>query len=102
MRASERNAYTLAHEQLHFDITELHARRLAARYVAEVTDHAGFTRVHSRFYEEAWAASRAMQRRYDGEVYGDEAAQARWAREVRAALRALGAYAEKVVVLPIR
>ena len=102
MRESARDDYTLAHEQLHFDITELHARKLAARYVAEVRDHATFMRVHSRFYEDAWAESRAMQQRYDGEVYGDEEAQARWIREVAAALEELEAYAGKVVVLPIR
>ena len=102
MRESERNAYTLAHEQLHFDITELHARKLAARYLAEVRDHATFMRVHSQFYEDAWAESRAMQQAYDREVYGDEEAQARWIREVGEELARMEAYAEKVVVLPIR
>ena len=102
MREGERNDYTLAHEQLHFDITELHARKLAARYVAEVGDHASFMRVHSQFYEDAWAAARAMQVEYDSEVYGDREAQARWGREVAAALAEYEAYASKVVVLPLR
>lgn len=102
MRESERNDYTLDHEQLHFDITELHARKLAARYVAEVSNHAAFMRVHNQFYEDAWSASRAMQKRYDREVYGDREAQARWAREVAEALAKYEAYAAKEVVLPIR
>ena len=102
MREEERNDYTLAHEQLHFDITELHARKLAARYVREVRDHGDFLRVHQRYYDEAWAASRAMQVKYDSEVYGDREAQERWGREVAAALAEYEAYAEKVVVLPIR
>lgn len=102
MRESERNDYTLDHEQLHFDITELHARKLVARYVAEVGNHAAFMRVHNQFYEDAWAEARAMQQRYDGEVYGDREAQARWAREVAQLLDDYEAHADKTVVLPIR
>lgn len=101
MRDEERNVVTLAHEQVHFDITELHARRLAARYVAEVRDHETFMRVHTRFYDEVWAEVRAMQHAYDSEVYGDAEAQARWIREVAQQLEDYEAYAEKVVVLPI-
>ena len=102
MREEERNAYTLAHEQVHFDITELHARKLAARYMAEVRDHETFMRVHGRFYEEVWAESREMQRAYDEEVYGDGGAQGRWVTEVAELLAAYEPYAKKVVVLPIR
>ncbi len=102
MRAKERNAYTLAHEQVHFDITELHARQLARRYASDVKNAKDFMRVHKRFYEDTWKASRAMQKRYDSEVYDNPEAQARWQLDIARRIDASAADAGKVVVLPIQ
>ena len=100
-RAAERAA-TLAHEQLHFDISELYARRLVRRYATEIRDHADFLRRHQRIYDEVWAESRAMQDAYDAAVYADEARQAEWDARVAAGLRELADYAAKEAELPMR
>ena len=102
MRSEERNPYTLGHEQVHFDITELHARKLARRYRAEVRNAKDFMRVHQRFYDETWKESRAMQQRYDREVYNKPEAQMRWQAEIAEQIVATAADANKVVVLPIQ
>ena len=101
-RRTDRSAETLAHEQLHFDITEVYARRLVARYAAEIDSHAAFLRKHARLYDQVWAESRRTQERYDREVYDDPAAQATWSEWVRQELAATRGYANKEVVLPMR
>ena len=102
MRPKERNAYTLDHEQLHFDITELFSRKLAARYAREIRSYKQYQREHDRIYAEVWAELLAMQSRYDDEVYGEPATQERWVAEVGALLARTPAPAVKVVTLPMR
>ncbi len=102
MRAEERNAYTLGHEQVHFDITELHARQLARRYREEVRNAKDFMRVHQRYYEEVWKRSREMQQRYDREVYNDPEAQVRWQIDIARRINETAGEERKVVVVPIQ
>lgn len=102
MRSSERNAATLAHEQLHFDITELHARKLSKRYANELKNYKDFLRHASRIYEEIWAESNALQDLYDAEVYDSGAAQARWMKLVAEKLEEQDRYADKIITLPMK
>ena len=100
-RRGATDSATLAHEQLHFDITEVFARRLLARYEREITDHRDFLRRHERLYDEVWRASRRRQEAYDTEVYADRARQAWWAAWTRTQLEATRAYAEGRIRLPM-
>ncbi|MBV6405671.1 MAG: DUF922 domain-containing protein [Flavobacteriales bacterium] len=78
------SAPLLAHEQLHFDLAELHARRFA-RDLPDLLvgddPEAAFQRAHDRMMDRL----REEQERYDRDTdHGrDAAAQARWAAEVR-------------------
>jgi len=92
---------TLAHERLHFDITELYARRLMARYASEIEDHRAFLRKHETIYLEVWEASRRKQEEYDQEVYRDRARQSWWAQWVEEQLEATQAHANKLITLPM-
>ncbi len=94
-RRSQLDARTLAHEQLHFDITELYARELILRYREEVKSHADFLANHERIYNEVWEASRRTQNEYDREVYADRGQQARWTAWVGEQLIATAAVADK-------
>ncbi len=78
------SAQLLAHEQLHFDLAELHARRFARELPAQLKGadpEAAFQRAHDRMM----VRLREEQERYDRETdHGrDAAAQARWAAEVQ-------------------
>ncbi|MCC6402136.1 MAG: DUF922 domain-containing protein [Flavobacteriales bacterium] len=78
------SAPLLAHEQLHFDLAELHARRFARELPAQLGGagpEAAFQRAHDRMM----ARLREEQERYDRDTdHGrDAAAQARWAADVR-------------------
>ena len=87
----------LGHEQTHFDLTEIYARRMR-RYFAELYNPCGLvedgvkTSVDRFVREEAQA-----QRRYDQETrYGLEMIpQQRWDREVVEMLVSLAAYADR-------
>lgn len=87
----------LAHEQLHFDITELHARKLR-KYFAEMRNPCylgkeGINTAARRIIQE----SNDMQRRYDDETRHSErySEQKRWETLIAQQLQDLSAYAEQ-------
>ncbi|HEX5069728.1 MAG TPA: DUF922 domain-containing protein [Vicinamibacterales bacterium] len=94
LRSAAESARALRHEQTHFDITEVHARRLR-RYYAELMAPC---RIASG--DLAAAASRigrderAAQAQYDAETDNGRTAaqQARWDRDIAAQLTALAKY----------
>ncbi|MDX1478570.1 MAG: DUF922 domain-containing protein [Saprospiraceae bacterium] len=85
--------YLLQHEQLHFDISELHARLLRKAF-AEADFSERFETEIKAIHAENSAARRAMQRRYDGETdhSNNRAAQQRWEALIRQQMRALQAF----------
>ncbi len=105
MPPGTRNAYTLAHEQLHFDITEMVARRLAVE-LAGLEGRGGdrdaarqdlARRIRERFLA-GQGELEELQGRYDGETAngGRKKKQKKWAaavpemfREATAALAAM-------------
>jgi hypothetical protein len=96
------SARTLRHEQTHFDLTEVHARRLR-RYFAELYSPCTRTTAEldtlaGRFMKEEAEA----QRRYDTETrYGRSAEPQRgWDAEVARQLRLLGRFGEARLVRP--
>jgi hypothetical protein len=86
----------LRHEQLHFDITELHARKIR-KYFDQMRDpcrlgQSGINSAAQKLIRE----SREMQNRYDRETNHseNEAEQTRWERYVARELAAHAAWAE--------
>lgn len=86
----------LAHEQLHFDISELHARKLLKALEAYVPMR-NIRADLQHIYTNIQSKRKKMQDRYDKETdHGlDEAAQAKWNREIKEALLKLKAYRRK-------
>lgn len=89
------SALLLAHEQLHFDISELHARKLRKtmnNYVPNLK--ADVKKVLERIYQRNETARRQMQEKYDREtLHGqDEEAQAKWEIFIRSELSGLQEY----------
>lgn len=85
----------LAHERLHFDITELFARKMRRHFALQrdacaLTDEA--VRADVQMLRGAWGA---MERQYDAETdhSRNKWAQAKWASEVSKGLQDLEAYA---------
>ncbi len=91
VRHGSRNAYTLDHEQLHFDIAEAFARRLSVELAA--TEGRGSTRAEARAdltrklqqgFDEGLQEMWELQARYDGETDNGQRKkkQKKWAGEV--------------------
>lgn len=66
-RAEVVDDYILSHEQTHFDITELHARKLRKR-LSELARDASFKELSGEIYEQVEAERRAMQEAYDSQT----------------------------------
>ncbi len=85
----------LAHEQLHFDITELHGRQLRKMMTSYVTDpKTDLKKVLERIYQKNESSRRIMQEKYDRETrHGqNEEAQTQWEIFVDAEMAKLKEY----------
>lgn len=85
--------FTLEHEQLHFDITEIHARKIRKAFDSlsrkKVTNINKYKQIHARYGK----ICSSYQDAYDKSVYGNDAEQEKWARKITAELNRLEKYA---------
>ncbi len=88
------DATLLQHEQIHFDISELHARMLR-KTMSEYAIRRNIRRDLKLIYEKAEAERRAMQKAYDLETNHsiDTVAQKQWGMKVQKLLEAHEAFA---------
>lgn len=91
------NDRLLAHEQLHFDITELFARKLRSRLSALGTDCERVNKEIGRLYDHNYDDYMKYQQRYDKETRHsiEEAEQKRWEKKVADELRQLEEFSSK-------
>ena len=92
---------TLAHEQGHFDITEIAARRFAKAILEQVADTKELEQKQEGIYHRISTETQAMQDKYDSEVYADRGQQPAWLATIAQQLNGLQAYASKEVTLKI-
>ncbi|RAK68177.1 DUF922 domain-containing protein [Hymenobacter edaphi] len=93
---------TLAHEQLHFDISEVYARQLTRRFQEQTPDTRELTRRQDALYQQVMTECQTLQDQYDSEVYADRSRQAAWRARIDQELRALQAYAAKQLSIKIK
>jgi hypothetical protein len=91
-----RNAFVLQHEQLHFDITELYARKLRYALGKLTRPQRTWQNVH-RLYQQANDECEAYQSRYDHATHHsiNRDAQQQWNKQVAEQLKAFDAYASR-------
>ncbi len=96
VKLSGRNAHTLAHEQMHFDITELYARKLR-KALSERAFSCGQEADFENFVNNFLKGWQKMQEQYDIETgYSNKKEQQRvWNRRIKAELDALDSYKSK-------
>lgn len=75
---SDRDSAVLGHEQLHFDITELYARKFRKMIVTETPRYKMFLADHERLFAAILKEWQLKQDEYDSEVYADRSKQAKW------------------------
>lgn len=85
--------YLLAHEQLHFDISEIHARKLR-KALSNYEASESIKKDLKKIYKNVEAERVAMQKKFDAETAHSEDRQAeyRWRKFVALKLKELAAY----------
>lgn len=96
VKLSGRNTHTLEHEQIHFDITELYARKLR-KELAERSFSCGEEEAFGTFVNEFLEGWQKMQETYDVESGYSNHPQEQydWVQKVRRELKAYEAYKSK-------
>ncbi|QKG58029.1 hypothetical protein GKZ68_16220 [Hymenobacter sp. BRD128] len=94
-------AYTLAHEQGHFDISEIYARRFTKLIQEQVPTVRELQARQEDLYHQLMLEAQATQDKYDTEVYADPSKQPAWLSQITQQLNELQPYASKQVTLKI-
>jgi hypothetical protein len=77
-KTSEHDADVLKHEQLHFDISELYARKLISRINNEIKTFFDWEQKNKIMFDEVYKELTITQDKYDSEVYADRTKQEYW------------------------
>lgn len=93
---------TLHHEQLHFDITEIYARKLVEKMQHEPVTTQTVNMTFQRLIKEIAIEWRLKQDEYDSEVYKDRNKMSKWQQWVQEQLNASDQYASKKFKINIR
>jgi hypothetical protein len=93
---------TLAHEQGHFDISELFARRFTKAVQEQVADTKELEQKQEAIFHQISIEAQALHDKYDSEVYADRSKQPAWLATIAQELNALQAYANKEIPLKIK
>jgi len=87
-----KDSYSLAHERLHFDISEVFARKIRKAFdslrVNEITELAEYEQI-VEIYDKK---QKAFNREYDTQVYSNKEKQELWSEKIKSELKALGEY----------
>lgn len=95
VKPGSESLHLLAHEQLHFDITELHARKLRAAMEAfDVQKVKDVKQTLKALYQKIETERREMQERFDAETKHsqEEEMQLKWQRFIKAELEKLSQF----------
>lgn len=92
--------FVLEHEQLHFDISELYARKVVKKIKEEITSLREMEQKKAqipKIMEDLWHEQQLLNDLYDSEVYPDRSKQAAWTARIQAELKELEAYQDKTI-----
>lgn len=97
-KSTEFDSSVLAHEQIHFDISELYARKFTKRIDTEVRDLKELSSKHESILDEVGRELQLKQDEYDSEVYSDRSKQKKWSSWIREELGKYELYADKAII----
>lgn len=82
----------LAHEQLHFDITEVYARELRKSFDSLMVKNKTDKSIFNSVYQKKMNSWKKTQYQYDSQVYGNDVMQQKWIKHVANQLALLENY----------
>lgn len=96
VRHKKGSDYLLAHEQLHFDLTELYARKLREKVLSYHHTKKDFKKHYDKMFNEIYRELQHMQDLYDRETSHslNKSAQKKWHQEIDAMLAQSSSYTD--------
>lgn len=101
-KENQNQAMVLDHEQLHFDITELYARKFVKRLHNEIMNFQDLVKNAERIGDEVNKELQSKQQEYDAAVYTDLSKQTFWNEWTATALKKLAPYKTKILNKPYK
>lgn len=95
-------ALILNHEQIHFDITEVYARKFIQRLQYEIKDFKDLLKRVEQIGDEVNQELQLKQEAYDVAVYSDLSLQSHWDEWTESALQELVIYKTKIISRPYK
>lgn len=92
-------AMALRHEQIHFDITELYARKFTKLLRKKVRSHKDYLEKQEELFKEVQSALFSKQKEYDASVYNHPDRLEEWEKWISQALHDYRKYSNKTFVL---
>lgn len=99
---NKNQSQVLNHEQLHFDITEIYARKFIKRIQREIKSYKDLIKKVERIGDEVNKELQLKQNAYDTDVYSDFSQQSHWDEWTESALKELDMYQNKTVSRPYK
>lgn len=87
--------YTLSHEQLHFDISEIYARKIRKKFDSLNKNKVTSLEVYQKVYDSLIEDNDRYNELYDSEVYFNAESQKKWHKKIKTELGDLKEYALK-------
>jgi hypothetical protein len=91
----------LAHEQGHFDIAEIYARKFRQSLTQRIFDIKTLNEDIRQLYDRNYKALQEFQDHYDHDVYADPRKQKTWLAQIKTELDRYAAYSQDKVVLQL-
>jgi hypothetical protein len=91
----------LAHEQGHFDMTELYARKFFKKISEDIKNMKDLESNVSIIYDDFTKELQIEQDRYDSDIYPNQAKQAIWLKKLQEDLKKYEQYSNKQIFIPI-
>ncbi|NVO32964.1 DUF922 domain-containing protein, partial [Hymenobacter lapidiphilus] len=100
-KPSATDSLVLAHEQVHFDITELFARRFVRQLGEQAANTRELQQKHETLFRQLHSESQLLQDAYDSETYKNPALVTGWQQRIARELAELQAYADKTLTFKV-
>ena len=97
-KQTKRDSLVLAHEQIHFDISELYSRKFMIRIQNEARTFKELVAIQQHVLNEIGREMQLKQDEYDSEVYADRSKQAAWNEWIKEELQKTMYFANKTFV----
>jgi uncharacterized membrane-anchored protein len=96
-KPSAGNQEILTHEQGHFDITEIYARRFLKAVRERIANTRELEKEVQNIYRQIALECNVEQDKYDSDVYQDRAKQAAWSLKIQSDLESLKDFEQKEI-----